>query len=186
VVYNYFRDYDPSIGRYIQSDPIGLAGGINTYAYVESNPLSKSDPYGLWSISFAGYWGVGAEIIFGKDPVTCQGFVTVRFGFGGGAGAKWDPRGGRPGSNNSSPKNVNGFTLGLFADADFQGGPVQGSIQNNLGRDYPSWNPSTPYADFMKPNFSTVDSLAIKAVISGGVEASAYTARHPSDNRCGC
>jgi len=45
--YNYFRDYDGTTGRYVQSDPIGLEGGINTYAYALSSPLIYWDRFGL-------------------------------------------------------------------------------------------------------------------------------------------
>ena len=61
--YNYFRDYDSAIGRYIQSDPIGLSGGINTYAYVGGDPLTKTDPSGENPYAAArGAWWVGIRI----------------------------------------------------------------------------------------------------------------------------
>jgi len=45
--YNYYRDYDPSVGRYITSDPIGLIGGMNPFLYVYANPLKFADSIGL-------------------------------------------------------------------------------------------------------------------------------------------
>jgi RHS repeat-associated protein len=47
LAYNMMRDYDPAIGRYIQSDLLGLQAGLNTYAYVNGSPISASDLLGL-------------------------------------------------------------------------------------------------------------------------------------------
>jgi RHS repeat-associated protein len=64
--YNYFRDYDPGIGRYIQSDLIGLRGGKNTYGYVFSSPLRRRDRLGL-AVDFCDDWGT----CYINQPAAC-------------------------------------------------------------------------------------------------------------------
>jgi RHS repeat-associated protein len=50
LYYNQYRDYDPTTGRYIQADPIGLAGDANPYSYANSNPVGMVDPMGLTKV----------------------------------------------------------------------------------------------------------------------------------------
>ena len=63
--YNYFRDYDPATGRYLETDPIGLDGGMGLYAYVDGNPVSEIDPLGLSSAIYDGQ--SHTLTIIGKD-----------------------------------------------------------------------------------------------------------------------
>jgi RHS repeat-associated protein len=66
--YNTFRTYDPTLGRYLEHDPIGLEGGWNRYGYVGGNPLNTIDPTGEfgWLIPM----GIGAAIGGGIDVGT--------------------------------------------------------------------------------------------------------------------
>ena len=71
--YNYFRDYEPQIGRYVESDPIGVRGGINTYAYAHDDPLAYIDPNGLLSCN--GRWRlVGTKKLLPQILGACQCF----------------------------------------------------------------------------------------------------------------
>lgn len=71
LYYNYFRDYDPQMGRYVESDPMGLRAGMNTYNYVYANPINKLDPLGLltWSCIMTSFSDISMN---GKSVKFCR------------------------------------------------------------------------------------------------------------------
>ena len=101
--YNYFRDYDPAIGRYVESDPIGLRGGVNSFAYAWARPLTLIDPLGLDPSQMCvaactaigiSLGGAGGEIAGGIIGGALGGTLGTAGGpagtvLGGGAGAAW-------------------------------------------------------------------------------------------------
>jgi len=83
LMYNMARDYDPTIGRYVEPDSIGLKGGMNTYAYLMDRPLNDADPSGLavWLCERSTTYGVGNHSYFYDDNtnrINAAGGVPVK------------------------------------------------------------------------------------------------------------
>lgn len=131
--YNYFRYYDPGLGRYISSDPVGLEGGLNFYTYALSNPIVWADPSGLdvkWkgSITAGGVVvGIGGVVAWWDFTSECKcNKQVVVDGFASflvlGAGGKGGSSGGleltTPGDcPNASDFNGPAFMSGINAVA---------------------------------------------------------------------
>jgi len=76
--YNYFRDYDPAVGRYVESDPIGLGGGIGSFSYSNANPIGSIDPLGLFSMSTIVSWSDDGGGTNGEPGLTTQQVGQIR------------------------------------------------------------------------------------------------------------
>ncbi|WP_166646082.1 RHS repeat domain-containing protein [Halospina denitrificans] len=70
--HNYYRDYHPSLGRYLQADPIGLDGGINPYSYAYQNPNKFSDPLGLRALQVLRMVRRWLGLVGTADDVRCH------------------------------------------------------------------------------------------------------------------
>ena len=120
--YNFQRSYDPSIGRYTQSDPIGLNGGVSTYAYANGSPVSLIDQRGQWATVVAVAIGTVAVYEF-------YHFVNEKAAQNDAAYNNYYNNIGTNASNISDPNRI---SLNNAADAIHEGSKLEGAVNTGV------------------------------------------------------
>jgi len=88
------RYYSTDMRRFISTDPMGIDGGVNLYAYAGLNPIAFVDPLGLWQVTIGGAYGYGGRVTFGKN--NGQWNVGGAVGYGLGAMIDYSPKDSAP------------------------------------------------------------------------------------------
>lgn len=104
------RYYDPTVGRFISEDPLGVAGGINPYTFADGDPVNRSDPSGMivslapWNYehqlaaAYAAFASALYDFGFGRE--------NVNGGWGGSEGPTRGSGGGSSGKGRASPSKT--------------------------------------------------------------------------------